>query len=745
MAEVKKSFQVEGIGCSACVVRIETVLRKLKGVRSAKIDITTNRVLVEWDDALLTPLEMQQAIKKIGYHLEIDLTDAIHYEPRKHLQKTKNRLPYILAGILGAILTWVLMLYEPFNFGSLIIQFVVSGIVTYSLGAPIHRRAIRQLFHGELSMDTLLFLSSNTVFLYSLYALWLDLSTHTQNPYPLFFDSSAMIIAIISLGKWLEDLAKSRAAASLTSLIALQPERLTVCRDGVYQEDYLYNVRLGDSILVHHGERVPVDGTVIEGAGSINESSMTGEAEIVFRRVGDRLLAGTYVEDGSLLMRAEHIGEESQLGQMIRQVEEAQTSKPEIQSLADRVSGLFVPIVVGIALVTFLVWGLGVSSEDSWRMGLVAAASVLSIACPCALGLATPTAIISAIGLAAKNLVLVKNAQGLQIAKDINHIFFDKTGTLTRGMPEVVKAHWCVDEQEKQYVSDLLYTLELKSGHALAKAVVSWLGIGRPLLLDEYHVIQGKGVECVCGGISFSLGNLEFAKEKRVNLLPIHNLLRDWSEEGFTLITLQEEGRILVALALADSIREDIGSTISELEEMGITCYILSGDNAQATARVSIEAGIAMTNMASGLLPTEKAEHIRKIREENNKTTKTVVGMVGDGTNDALAITAADVSFAMATGDDISKSCATFTLVNQNLQTIPYMIRLSTATMRTIRQNLFWAVIYNFLAIPIAAGALYIPFGIEMHPMISVIAMACSSLFVVLNSLRLRKAKLKHE
>ena len=426
---------------------------------------------------------------------------------------------------------------------------------------------------------------------------------------------------------------------------------------------------------------------------------------------------------------------------MIQHVQEAQTSKPQIQSLADKISGIFVPIIIAIALITFFGWGILSHDPDAWRMGIIAAASVLSIACPCALGLATPTAVISAIGVAARELVLVKDAQGLQIARDIKHIFFDKTGTLTKGHPIVVKFHWCVDDDEKKYARNLLYTLEMRSGHALAKSVVAWLRTGEMLSVENYHIVPGKGIECTYEGNSFSLGNIEFAKEKKVNLLPLHDKLRDWSEEGLTLVTLQQEGRLLLALALTDAIREGIGTTITELQEMGIECHILSGDNLQATTRIAIESGVGVANMASGLLPAEKAARIQEMRNVEVNGRKTIVGMVGDGTNDALAITSADVSFAMASGDDISKSCATFTLVNQNLRSIPVIIRLSQVTMHIIRQNLFWAVVYNFLAIPIAAGALYVPLGLKMHPMISVIAMSLSSLIVVFNSLRLRSFK----
>ena len=298
-----------------------------------------------------------------------------------------------------------------------------------------------------------------------------------------------------------------------------------------------------------------------------------------------------------------------------------------------------------------------------------------------------------------------------------------------------------MDDDEKKYARNLLYTLEMRSGHALAKSVVAWLRTGEMLSVENYHIVPGKGIECTYEGNSFSLGNIEFAKEKKVNLLPLHDKLRDWSEEGLTLVTLQQEGRLLLALALTDAIREGIGTTITELQEMRIECHILSGDNLQATTRIAIESGVGVANMASGLLPAEKAARIQEMRNVEVNGRKTIVGMVGDGTNDALAITSADVSFAMASGDDISKSCATFTLVNQNLRSIPVIIRLSQVTMHIIRQNLFWAVVYNFLAIPIAAGALYVPLGLKMHPMISVIAMSLSSLIVVFNSLRLRSFK----
>jgi len=741
MAVVKKTYQVLGIGCAACVARIETTLSKVKGIRIARIDITTNILRIEFDDRIVTPLQIQREVQKIGYDMVVEEKETLFYQPQALLAQTKRRLPILLLGLLGAFVAWGIMLYARLELWSVVIQLVLSALVTYGLGAPIHARALRQLKHAQFSMDTLIFLSANTVFVYSLFGMISNFVAPSANPYPLFFDSSAMIISIISFGKWLEDLAKSKAASNLTQLMELQPEQVFVLRNGTFVEELITHIVAGDTILVKSGQRIPVDGTITEGSGSLNESSMTGESELVFRKTGATVYAGTYLDDGTIQINAEHIGAESQLGQMIQHVQEAQTSKPQIQSLADKISGIFVPIIMAIAILTFLGWGILSHDQDAWRMGIIAAASVLSIACPCALGLATPTAVISAIGVAARELVLVKDAQGLQIARDIKHIFFDKTGTLTKGHPTVVKFHWCVDDDEKKYARNLLYTLEMRSGHALAKSVVAWLRTGEMLSVDDYHIVPGKGIECTYQGNSFSLGNIEFAKEKKVNLLSLHDRLRDWSEEGLTLVTLQQEGRLLLALALTDAIREGIGTTITELQEMGIECHILSGDNLQATTRIAIESGVGVANMASGLLPAEKAARIQEMRNVEVNGRKTIVGMVGDGTNDALAITSADVSFAMASGDDISKSCATFTLVNQNLRSIPVIIRLSQATMRIIRQNLFWAAIYNFLAIPIAAGGLYVPLGLKMHPMISVIAMSLSSLIVVFNSLRLRNFK----
>ncbi len=736
MSNEKRTFMVQGIGCSACVARIESVLGKMAGIVSARIDITTNQLHVEWDGAVTNPTAIRDAVEAIGYHLE-GVEDAPSFpEPQSASRQAQRRLVFLLLGLIGAFIAWFLMLYYPRLPWSIWTQLAISLLVTYGLGYPIHRRAIRQARHRQMSMDTLIFLSANTVFLYSLYGLYYNFSHPTAHALPLFFDSSAMIISILSFGKWLEDRAKTRAADSLAQLMELQPEEVEVLRDGVFVAERLVNLREGDVLLCKPGQRLAVDGSVVEGQGAVDQSPMTGESEPVFRKAGDTVYAGTILMDGSLYVRAERVGDGTQLGQMIRSVQEAQTTKPKIQSLADRVSTIFVPIIVGLALITLVCWGLAWDGADAWRMGLIAAASVLSIACPCALGLATPTAVIAAVGTAARHHVLVKDAQGLQVAKDVKVMFFDKTGTLTRGKPAVVKYHWCVNEDEQPAVRDLLYTLEMKSGHALAKSVVAWLRTGKMLPINDYHIIPGKGIYCDYEGIRFSLGNLDYAKEQQVNLIAIHDLLRDWSEEGLTLTTLQQEGRLLLVIAFADTIREGLGSILVELQELGVECHILSGDNAQATARVATEAGIALTNISSGLLPSDKANQVKAARWSDGKPQ--IVGMVGDGTNDSLAITAADVSFAMASGDDISKSSATFTLVSSDLTAIPAIIRLSKRTMRIIKQNLFWALFYNMLALPIAAGALYVPLGLEMHPMISVIAMSLSSLIVVTNSLRLR-------
>lgn len=738
MAIVKKTYSVQGISCAACVTRIETTLNQKKGINDARIDITSNTLWVEFDDQIITPLQIRNAVQKIGYKLAVAEQESLYAQPLDKLAQAKRKLPLLLCGIAGAFLVLGLMLYAPTTRWSLIAQLILSALITYGLGAAIHARALRQLWHWQFSMDTLIFISTNLVFLYSLWGMSYNLAEPTQAPYPLFFDSSAMIVAIISLGKWLEDLAKAKAAKNLTQLIELQPDTVFVLRDGTFVEETLAHIEIGDTLLVKSGQRIPVDGKIVEGSGDINQSSMTGEANPVFRKIGETVYAGTYLDNGTLQIEAQHIGAESQLGRMIQQVQEAQTSKTQIQGLADKLSAIFVPIVLGIALVTFFCWSMFANTPDAWRSGLIAAASVLSIACPCALGLATPTAIIASIGVAARELVLVKNAQGLQTAREIKHIFFDKTGTLTKGKPTVVKSLWCVNDDEKIQVKNLLYTLEMRSAHTLAPSIIEWLGSSEMLPITQYQVIPGKGIECTYKDNTFSLGNIEFAHEKRVNLLLLNDKLRDWSEEGLTIVTLQQEGRILLALGLTDTIREGISATISELQDMGIQCYILSGDSLQATTRIAIESGVGVANMASGLLPTDKAERILEKKNKKVNGKEPIIGMVGDGINDALAITTADVSFAMATGEDISKNCATFTLVNQDLRSIPYIIRLSNETMHIIRQNLFWALIYNILALPIAAGVLYVPLGIKMQPMFAVIAMSLSSLMVVTNSLRLR-------
>ena len=737
MSSEKRTFQVQGIGCSACVARIESVLSKMAGILSARIDITTNQLLVEWDGAQTSPAAIRDAVEAIGYHLEGVEDTPSFPKPQSATHQAQGRLFLLLLGLIGAFVAWFLMLYYPRLQWSMWTQLAISLVVTYGMGFPIHRRAIRQAFHREMSMDTLICLSANTVFFYSLYGLYHNFTHLETAALPLFFDSSAMIVSILSFGKWLEERAKVRAADALAQLMELQPEEVEVLRNGHFVRERLSNLHKGDVLLCKTGQRLAVDGKVVEGQASVDQSNMTGESEPVFRKVGDTVYAGTVLMDGSLHVCAEQVGSATQLGQMIRFVQEAQTTKPKIQSLADRIAAIFVPIIIGLALITLVCWGLLWEGADAWRMGLIAAASVLSIACPCALGLATPTAVIAAVGTAARHHVLVKDAHGLQIAKDLRVMFFDKTGTLTRGKPAVVKYHWCVNEDEQPAVRDLLYTLEKKSGHSLAQSVIDWLRTGTMLPIKDYHIIPGKGMYCDYAGIRFSLGNLDYAKEQQVNLIPIHDLLRDWSEEGLTLTTLQQEGRLLLALAFSDTLREGLGNTLAELRELGVECHILSGDNAQATARVATESGIALTNISSGLLPSDKAEQVKAARLLDGKPQ--VVGMVGDGTNDSLAITAADVSFAMASGDDLSKSSAMFTLISQDLMAIPAIIRLSKRTMQIIKQNLFWALFYNLLALPIAAGALYVPFGLEMHPMISVIAMSISSLIVVTNSLRLRK------
>ena len=590
-------------------------------------------------------------------------------------------------------------------------------------------------------MDTLVALSTGIAFLFSLFntlypKFWLQRGLEPH----VYYEAATVIITFILLGKLLEERAKSNTSSAIKKLMGLQPKTLRVIRDGQELEIPIASVQGGDTIVVRPGEKIPVDGQVSEGRSFVDESMITGEPVPVEKTSGGKVFSGTVNQKGSFRFVAERVGGQTLLAQIIRQVQEAQGSKAPVQRLVDKIAGIFVPVVLGLAVLTFVVWML-VGGEAAFTHALLTSISVLVIACPCALGLATPTAIMVGIGRGAENNILIKDAESLELGHRVNAVVLDKTGTITEGKPVVTDGRWTDDTQTSEWKSVLL-ALESQSEHPLAEAVVTWLrdeGV-RPAKLSGFNSLTGRGVKVTGeGGSTYYVGNQKLLEEHGIpststarGLIPSLSRLR---KQAKTVIFFADETKVLGVLAIADKIKDSSPAAIKALQDRDIDVYMLTGDNEQTARAVAQQ--VDLEHFRAEVLPSDKADFVKELQQQGK-----IVAMVGDGINDSQALAQADVSIAMGKGSDIAMDVAKMTLITSDLRSIPKALQLSSKTVRGIRQNLFWAFIYNLIGIPIAAGILYPINGFLLDPMIAGAAMAFSSVSVVANSLRLRKTKI---
>ncbi len=744
---LKKTFPVLGMTCAGCAASVESMLGATDGVISAQVNFAANTVLVEYKKGV-TPETLQKALQSVGYDLIVDAEDPnAAQEEARHEQYEKVKKQTIGAAILTLpifILGMFFMEWIPGRWFSL----ALSIPVLFYFGRGFYINAWKQARFGKANMDTLVALSTGIAFIFSLFNTLFPEFWHSRGVHPhVYYEAATVIITFISFGKLLEERAKSGTSEALKKLMGLQPKTLKVLIDGQERELPIASVLVGNEIIVRPGEKIPVDGTVSSGESYIDESMISGEPLPVSKKAGEKVFSGTVNQRGSFHFIAEKIGSETLLSQIIRKVQEAQGSKAPVQKLVDKIAGIFVPTVIGISILTFIIWIL-VGGEDAFAHALLTSVAVLVIACPCALGLATPTAIMVGMGKGAENQILIKDAESLELGHKVNAVILDKTGTITEGKPAVTdfwfadsvishsdQSQWSVEQS--RYLS-LLLSIESKSEHPLAEAVVKFLKEKdvKTSAIDRFESVTGRGVKAWKDSNLFLVGNEKFLVENKVKLdTDLLQKAESWSKEAKTVIFFAGESKVLAILAISDRVKKSSQSAIEKLKSKGIEVYMLTGDNQQTAAAVAREVGV--TDFKAGVMPSDKADFIRELQAKGK-----IVAMVGDGINDSEALAQADVSIAMGHGSDIAMDVAKMTLITSDLAKIPQAFNLSTLTVNGIKQNLFWAFIYNLIGIPIAAGVLYPINGFLLDPMIAGGAMALSSVSVVMNSLRLKGKKI---
>jgi Cu+-exporting ATPase len=746
MATKRAVFRVHGMTCASCVARVEKALSEVPGVAWANVNLASETALVEYsDDTSIT--ELKRAVADAGYELgtEVDIEGG-GLAPAGEVRGLKIKL--IVALSLAAI---VLAITMGFDFpGKPYLLWLLATPVQFWAGWQFYRGTWGALKHRTADMNTLIAVGTSAAYFYSaVVVIAPQVFTGARMAPEVYFDTSSMIIALVLLGRFLEARAKGQTSEAIKKLISLRPDKAVVIRDGVESEVAVEELQVGDIVLVRPGERVPVDGTVTQGYSTVDESMITGESLPVEKKVGDVVIGGTINLTGSFQFEATRVGKDTTLARIIRMVEEAQGSKAPVQRLADIIASYFVPAVVGVAIVTFVVWSF-LGPEPALTHALLNFVAVLIIACPCALGLATPTAIIVGTGKGAENGVLIRSGEALEIMHKVDCVLFDKTGTLTIGRPAVTDIV-PVPPFTGDEVLRLAASAERNSEHPLAEAVVKAASAKGLALLEvsDFSAMPGHGVEAILDGKRLLVGNLALMRGRDLPLDGIATVAEQLWEQGRTVLFLAVGGQVAGVIALADTLKPEAKEVVSVLHKMGIEVAMLTGDNSRAATAIAREAGI--DRVLAEVLPENKAMELQRLRDEGK-----VVAMVGDGINDAPALAQADVGVAIGTGTDIAMEAGDIVLVGGDLRGVVTAVSLSRRTMRTIKQNLFWAFAYNTALIPVAAGVLYpafqgqgVPVALRfalgeygfLNPVLAAVAMAASSITVVLNSLRLKGFK----
>lgn len=736
---IRQTFPVTGMSCAACASSVESTLKASEGVQDAGVNFANETAWAEYDETQTNPLELQQALRAVGYDIIVNVEDPSKVQSDlqlQHYKETKRRTIWAAVLAFPVFLIGMFLMDMPYaNW----ISMVLTTPVLFWFGRSFYINAWKQARHGKANMDTLVALSTGIAFLFSVFNTIYPEFWHSRGIHPhVYFEAAAVIVAFILLGKLLEEKAKSNTSSAIKKLMGLQPNTVRVLADGEEKEVSIAEVHKGSIVVLRPGERIPVDGLILSGSSYVDESMITGEPVPVRKEKGDKLFAGTINQKGSLQFEAEKVGSETLLAHIIKMVGEAQGSKAPVQKMVDKVAGIFVPVVLAIAVLTFIVWMI-FGGEDAFTHALLTSVTVLVIACPCALGLATPTAIMVGVGKGAENNVLIKDAESLELGHKVSALILDKTGTITEGKPKVTEVVWsAISEADKEQASSILYSLEMHSEHPLAEAIVGYLKEKNATALpyDSFESLTARGVRATFLGETFYAGNRQLIEEQQIHLdVFLADRAKALQEKASTVIYFADEDNVLALIAISDKVKAGSKNAVQTLKKMGIEVYMLTGDNSQTAAAVAREVGLK--HYKAEVLPSEKADFVKELQSRGK-----VVAMVGDGINDSHALAQADVSIAMGKGSDIAMDVAKITLITSDLQSIPRALKLSRKTVQTIHQNLFWAFIYNIIGIPLAAGVLYAYNGFLLDPMIAGAAMALSSVSVVSNSLRLKTARL---
>ena len=743
----QKEYIIEGMSCASCAMTIENAVSKIPGVDKASVNLATEIMTVEANDSV-TPEDIAKVVDGVGYgarprgkSVEEELEEK-NEKKEAHLREMKRNL--IISAIFTVPLLFIAMadmvgipmpaflspMQSPVSYALIQLALVLPIIW---LGRRFFVDGFKALSKGHPNMDSLVALGTSAAFLYSLYGTYHVLEGHAHFAMNLYYESAGVILTLITLGKYFEDVSKGKTSMAIQTLVGLAPKMATVLRDGQEVEVPVEEVQVGDLIRVKPGEKVPVDGIVTEGNSTVDESMLTGESIPVSKSVGDEVIGASLNKTGSFILKATKIGKDTALSQIIHLVEQAQGSKAPIAKLADKVSGVFVPIVIGLALVSGLAWYF--LGQESWVFALTITISVLVIACPCALGLATPTAIMVGTGKGAENGILLKSGEALEEANHVNMVVFDKTGTITNGTP-VVTDVVTADNTDADALIRLAASLEVASEHPLGEAIVA-KAKEQGATFDEvtnFEAIPGFGIKGHVGETLVFLGNEKWMRENGLANVEMNDKANHFAEQGKTPLYIGYNDAVQGLIVVADTVKESSARAIQTLHEMGIQVAMMTGDHERTAQAIAAEVGI--DRVFSEVLPQDKANYVSKLQEEGY-----IVAMVGDGINDAPALAQAQVGIAIGTGTDVAIESADAVLMKSDLMDVPAMLKLSRATIRNIKENLFWAFAYNIIGIPFAMGVLHLFGGPLLNPMIAGAAMSFSSVSVVLNALRLKRWK----
>ncbi|WP_029193162.1 heavy metal translocating P-type ATPase [Paenibacillus alginolyticus] len=729
-------FDISGMTCAACAARIEKGLNKLPGVSKATVNLALETAHVEYSPAEVSTSDMVKKVEQIGYKaaLKQDQQEAVDHR-KKEIKAQQKR--FLLSAILSLPLLWAMVghfsftawIWVPDLFMNPWFQLILATPVQFIVGRPFYVGAYKALRGGSANMDVLVALGTSAAYFYCLYLTvqWAN-DVHAHHAQAMYYETSAVLITLIVLGKLFEALAKGRSSEAIKTLMGLQAKTALVVRDGQEVAIPIEDVAAGDVVIVKPGEKVPVDGIVLEGSSSVDESMLTGESFPVSKRQGDAVIGATINKNGMLRIQATKVGKETALAQIIKVVEEAQGSKAPIQRIADVISGIFVPIVVGIAVVTFLVWYFGVAPDD-FAGALEKAIAVLVIACPCALGLATPTSIMAGSGRAAELGILFKGGEHLESTHKITTVVLDKTGTVTKGKPELTDVIVSESMDENRFLA-LVAAAEKNSEHPLAEAIVAGVrerNIAFPEA-EAFEAVPGFGIRSVVEGKAVLIGTRKWMAKNQIDAQTAYERMNELEESGKTAMLVAIDGHYAGIVAVADTIKESSKAAVARLKELGLQVVMITGDNERTAQAIARQVGI--DRVLAEVLPEGKADEVKKLQQAGQK-----VAMVGDGINDAPALATADIGMAIGTGTDVAMEAADVTLMRGDLNSVPDAILMSRKTMTNIKQNLFWALAYNVIGIPIAAAGF-------LAPWLAGAAMAFSSVSVVLNALRLQRAKL---